>query len=113
MKIRDSAARAIVTVAMAMLVSAGTADARSHPEGRRGVPAMVAKVLPAVVSITTRQIERDQFDQPVVTPGLGSGIIVDRRGYILTNDHVVDGVEQIKVGLSDERTFRATLLGGP
>ena len=103
--------RVIVTVAMAMLASAGGADARSHPEGRRGVPAMVARVLPAVVSITTRQIERDQLDRPVVTPGLGSGIIVDRRGYILTNDHLIDGVEQIKVTLADERTFRATLVG--
>jgi serine protease Do len=103
--------RVIVTVAVAMLASAGSADARSHPEGRRGVPAMVARVLPAVVSITTRQIERDQFDQPVVTPGLGSGIIVDPRGYILTNDHIVEGVEQIKIALADERTFRATLVG--
>ena len=103
--------RVIVTVAMAMLTTAGGADARSHPEGRRGVPAMVARVLPAVVSITTRQIERDQLDRPVVTPGLGSGIIVDRRGYILTNDHVLEGVEQIKVALADERTFRATLVG--
>jgi S1-C subfamily serine protease len=41
---------------------------------------MVARVLPAVVSITTRQIERDQLDRPVVTPGLGSGIIVDCNG---------------------------------
>jgi serine protease Do len=72
---------------------------------------MVARVLPAVVSITTRQIERDQLDRPVVTPGLGSGIIVDRRGYILTNDHLIEGVEQIKVALADERTFRATLVG--
>ena len=93
------------------LLLAAAADARSHPEGRSGVPAMVARVLPAVVSITTRQIERDQIDQPVVTPGLGSGIIVDRRGYILTNDHVIQGVEQIKVALADERTFRATLVG--
>jgi serine protease Do len=101
----------IVTVAMATLASAGGADGRSHPEGRRGVPAMVARVLPAVVSITTRHIERDQLDRPIVTPGLGSGIIVDRRGYILTNDHLIDGVEQIKIALADERTFRATLVG--
>jgi S1-C subfamily serine protease len=71
----------------------------------------VARALPAVVSITTRQIERDQFNQPVPTRGLGSGFIVDRRGHILTNNHVVEGAEQIKVTLSDGRAFRATLVG--
>jgi serine protease Do len=106
------ATRAIVMLAVVVMASAvGDADARSHPEGRRGVPAMVARVLPAVVSITTRQIERDQFDQPVVTPGLGSGIIVDSRGYVLTNNHVVQGVERIKIALADGRTFRASLVG--
>jgi len=86
------------------------ADARSHSDGRAGVPAMVARVLPAVVSITTRQIERDQFNQEKPTRGLGSGFIFDRRGYIVTNSHVVDGAEQVKVTLPDERTFRAILV---
>jgi S1-C subfamily serine protease len=87
------------------------AQAPSRPAGRAGVPAVVARALPAVVSITTRQIERDQFNQPVPTRGLGSGFIVDRRGHILTNYHVVEGAEQIKVTLPDERAFRATLVG--
>ena len=90
---------------------AGPAEARVHAEGRSGVPGVVARVLPAVVSITTRQIERDQFNQPVPTRGLGSGVIVDRRGHILTNSHVVEGAEEIKVTLWDERTFRAKLVG--
>jgi hypothetical protein len=55
------------------LASASLVQARSHPGGRVGVPAMVARVLPAVVSITTCQIEPDQFNQPVPTRGLGSG----------------------------------------
>ncbi len=105
-------ARLVAIVAtLLILFENSPARARSHPEARGGVPAMVARVLPAVVSITTKQIERDQFDRPVVTPGLGSGIIIDRRGYILTNAHVVQGVDRIKVALADERTFRATLVG--
>ena len=92
-------------------LSVGPAAARSHPEGRVGVPAMVARVVPAVVSITTRQIERDQFNQPVPTQGLGSGFILDRRGYILTNNHVVEGAEDIKVALTDGRVFRAIRVG--
>ncbi len=98
------------SLALASLL-AGPAPARSHPEGRFGVPAMVARVVPAVVSITTRQIERDQFNQPVPTRGSGSGFILDRRGYVLTNYHVVEGAEDIKVALTDGRVFRAIRVG--
>ena len=87
------------------------AEARSHPEGRVGVPGMVARVVPSVVSITTRQIERDQFNQPVPTRGLGSGFIIDGQGHVVTNNHVVDGAEDIKVALTDGRVFRAVLVG--
>jgi serine protease Do len=101
-----------VTAGLALVsLSANPASARSHPEGRVGVPAMVARVVPAVVSITTRQIERDQFNQPVPTRGLGSGFILDRRGYVLTNNHVVEGAEDIKVALTDGRVFRAIRVG--
>jgi S1-C subfamily serine protease len=85
-------------------------EARTHVSGRT-VPSILARAIPAVVSITTRQIERDQFNQPVPARGLGSGFIVDRRGHILTNSHVVDGAEQIKVTLPDGRAFRARLVG--
>ncbi len=86
-------------------------QARTPEAGLADIPAMVRKVLPAVVSITTRQIERDQFNQPVPTRGLGSGFIVDRRGYVLTNNHVVEGAEEIKLTLTDGRVFRAILIG--
>jgi S1-C subfamily serine protease len=53
------------------------AGARTPLAGARDVPGMVARVLPAVVSIATRQIERDQFNQPVPTRGLGSGTVTN------------------------------------
>lgn len=43
--------------------------------------------------------------------GLGSGVIVDSGGYILTNNHVIDGADEISVILSDDREFQAELVG--
>lgn len=43
--------------------------------------------------------------------GLGSGVIVSADGYILTNHHVIDGAEEIKVELNDNRTFAAKVIG--
>lgn len=109
---RSSTALFLGSGLVILLVAASAAGApKARPPQRRGIPDMVARVLPAVVSITTRQIERNQFGEMIPTRGLGSGVIVDRRGYILTNSHVVEGADQIKVGLVDERTFSARLVG--
>ena len=100
----------LVVVAV-LLVGVTAAQSRTHEAGNSLVPRIVTRVLPAIVSVTTRQIERDQFNQPIPTRGLGSGFIVDRRGYVLTNNHVVQGAEEIKVTLGDGRSFRGTLVG--
>ena len=109
-----SLSKPVLTGLAIVLMSGGTTpvQARTLAVTRTGVPAIVARVLPSVVSITTRRIDRDQFNKPVPKAGLGSGVIVDRRGYILTNNHVVEGFEEFKVTLPDGRTFRGTLIGG-
>src|SRR6266850_8385429 len=43
--------------------------------------------------------------------GLGSGVIISTDGYILTNHHVIDGADQIKVDLNDDRTLDAKVVG--
>ncbi len=43
--------------------------------------------------------------------GLGSGVIVDGKGYILTNNHVIKGADEIKVTLSDKREFKGKVIG--
>jgi len=76
---------AIVILAGAgMLAGATDAESRTDDAGSSLVPRIVARALPAVVSITTRRIEHDQFNQPTSTRGLGSGFLLDRSGHVLT-----------------------------
>ena len=52
-------------VAGVLIATGARAEAQRHPVAPTTIPAIVARAMPAVVSITTRQIERDQFNQPV------------------------------------------------
>lgn len=74
---------------------------------------VVQRVKPAVVQITSQQSQVGQFNQPFTVPsGVGSGIIYDNQGHILTNDHVVNGAQKFLVTLPDGRTFKdAKLIG--
>ena len=104
--------RVALAAALVVAVTAGVGQA-GHRDGRPAdtLPAVVGRVLPAVVGIVTRQIDRDQFNREVVQRGLGSGFIVDPRGFVLTNNHVIEGATEMKVALADGRRFRATLVG--
>jgi Do/DeqQ family serine protease len=102
--------------------------------------AVAERVRPAVVHIGTVQLARprrppavpgpyaddpvlkdffDQFFGPRAPgprgefhqPGLGSGVIVDRRGYVLTNFHVIKGADAVTVRLASKREFRGRIVG--
>jgi|688.fasta_scaffold65729_2 serine protease DegQ len=103
------------------------------PDARAAVPAnaqtmptlapMLAKVTPSVVNIYTKQRVRvnnpiadffggGRYPQERIAQSLGSGVIVDAaRGLILTNNHVVEGADEVSVSLSDGRTFEAQPVG--
>lgn len=66
------------------------------------VPAVVTKVRPSVVTILTRGVPSGG-SQHGAPPGSGSGIILDPGGFILTNNHLVQGVTSVVVGLSTGR----------
>ena len=74
------------------------------------------KVRDSVVNIQGRKIVRaDPSEAGNNEPfrqvnGMGTGVIIDARGYILTNYHVVENVETIQVTLSDRRSFVARLV---
>ena len=73
------------------------------------------KVGSSVVKIATKQeaLVYDFFFMPVVQEreGLGSGVIIDKSGYILTNNHVVEGVTEITVVLVDGRQLPGSIVG--
>ncbi len=72
------------------------------------------KVKPAVVQVTNEQANPfTQFgsSSQAVPVGVGSGIIYDNQGHILTNAHVVDGAQSLLVSLPDGRSFNAKLIG--
>ena len=94
--------------------------------------AVVSRVAPAVVTIHANKRVRapeqypfaddpffrglfgnrgQQAPQESLQRGLGSGVIVNPDGYILTNHHVIDGAEEIKVDLNDGRTLDAGMIG--
>jgi S1-C subfamily serine protease len=67
-----------------------------------------------VVQITNLQQQVNPFigaTGATVPAGVGSGVIYDTQGHILTNNHVITGSQQLQVSLSDKRSFNATLVG--
>jgi S1-C subfamily serine protease len=66
---------------------------------------------PAVANIVTRTLEYDVFMDPVPVQGAGSGFVIDPRGYVLTNYHVVQGAQAISVTLGDRSHYDAKMVG--
>lgn len=80
------------------------------------VAGIAREVGPAVVKISTlrERVYYTFFFERMVQQeeGLGSGVIFDRRGFVLTNYHVIEKAKEIGVVLSDGREFAATVIGG-
>jgi S1-C subfamily serine protease len=76
------------------------------------IPAVVKKAMPSVVGITTVSVQQNPFFGTQRGEGVGTGVIIDNRGYILTNAHVVNEgqAEEVKVLLYDGRNLRADVL---
>lgn len=64
-----------------------------------------------VVNITSTAIGYDYFYNPVPTSGAGSGIVIDKKGHIVTNNHVIRNAQRLEVTLSDGSKWLANLVG--
>jgi S1-C subfamily serine protease len=70
-----------------------------------------SQAAPGVVNITSITLERDFFLRLVPREGAGSGAIIDARGFILTNNHVIKDARRIEVTLSDGSKWKGKLVG--
>jgi serine protease Do len=111
-----------------LTMGAGSAAARGAPDSFAD---LAEKLLPAVVNVSTTQEikeqdlsqqELDEFfkdffdrqrrgEQPRKATSLGSGFIIDPSGYIVTNNHVIEGADEITVRLHDDTELKAVLVG--
>lgn len=72
---------------------------------------IAAKAGVSVVSIITENLETNPFTGGQVVSGAGSGVIMSEDGYIITNNHVVEGAQTVSVSLSDGTQYPATIIG--
>src|ERR1700733_7424826 len=117
---------------LALLFAPAMADApklvpQSPGEVHLSFAPVVKKAQPAVVNVYASRVERRAsnplFDDPIFrqffgqeggdarsSQSLGSGVIVDPSGLVVTNHHVIEGMTEVKVALSDHREFEAKIV---
>jgi S1-C subfamily serine protease len=71
----------------------------------------VEEVSKSVVNIASVRMLQDQMFRIFPVEGVGSGVIIDEKGYILTNNHVIDDAERLKVTLPDGKVLRGKVVG--
>ena len=126
--IRSIAAALVFATAWAVAAPAQDRRVPTANEVRLSYSPIVKHVSPAVVNVyaaKTVQTRNPLFDDPIfrrffgggpggpgnqVQRSLGSGVIVDPTGLIVTNVHVIEGATEIKVSLADKREFEATVV---
>lgn len=92
-------------------VSATNYTLQQATGSEKSIQEIVAMNENAVVEIRTESTAYDMWLRNYVTEGAGSGVIIDTKGYIITNNHVVEGANKITVTLKDGSEYEAELVG--
>jgi serine protease Do len=81
------------------------------PVSEESITNAVEKVSKSVVNIASVKMLQDQLFRVFPVQGVGSGIIIDNKGHILTNNHVIDGSDRLRVTLGDSKQVNAKVVG--
>jgi len=100
-----------VLIFLAALCSAEQAFAAALTEDERNNIGVYEKVAEGVVNVTSTAMQLDFFFNAFPTQGSGSGSIIDTKGHILTNHHVVADAQKLEVTLGDGSKWPASLVG--
>jgi serine protease Do/serine protease DegQ len=109
----------------AVRIDVSPLEAGTEPARLRSYADVIEPAQKAVVSVYSTRIVREQMainplfrqyfgdlpERESRQEGLGSGVIVSPDGYILTNNHVIEGADELKVTLADDRDFPARIVG--
>lgn len=128
---RTAAAAALCSIILSVASGPATAQDRRVPaspsEVKLSYAPIVQRVQPAVVNVYAAKVVQNRnplLDDPIfrrffggqgIQPeqmqrSLGSGVMVDASGLVVTNNHVIEGADQVKVSLSDKREFEAEIV---
>lgn len=81
------------------------------PVGGDLIISAVEKISKSTVNIASVRMVQDQLFRVFPIEGVGSGVIIDENGHILTNNHVIDGAHQLKITLTDGRVLNGKVIG--
>jgi S1-C subfamily serine protease len=96
---------------LVLLIALWSPPAFSITEDEKNNINVYEKVADGVVNVTSTAIQMDFFFNAFPTQGSGSGSIIDVKGHILTNHHVVANAQKLEVTLADESKWPAKLIG--
>lgn len=99
--------------ALIVFITAAFAIQRAYAlaEDEKNNIAIYQKVSPSVVNVISSVITRDFFLNPIPREGSGSGSIIDSKGFVLTNNHVIKDAQKLEVTLADGSKWPAKLVG--
>ncbi len=98
-------------MSLALLISFWSTLAFSITEDEKNNIAVYEKAADGVVNVTSIAVQMDFFFNAFPTQGAGSGSIIDTKGHILTNHHVVANAQKLEVTLADGSKWPAKLIG--